>query len=220
VLAVVQLRCYIVPYHSEYGQDRWLNESVFKGMRNGIFVEFGALDGILHSNTLFFESELGWGGLCIEANPALRARLPANRPNALCLSAAIYDRHGAVLFERIDGGLYGWSGIKDTIEQEHWDRIQEHIAGELRATVEVPCVPLDYALEIAGLTDIDYMSIDVEGAEYKILSAFPFEKYTIRVFGVEDNFGNTDLDGLMARNHYMKVARIGPDNVYIDTRSV
>jgi hypothetical protein len=63
-------------YHSEHGQDRWLNENIFKGRRNGVFVEFGALDGIYTSNSLFFERELGWTGVLIEADPSGPSRPP------------------------------------------------------------------------------------------------------------------------------------------------
>jgi hypothetical protein len=36
---------------------------------NGFFVECGALDGELRSNTLFMERNLGWEGVLIEADP-------------------------------------------------------------------------------------------------------------------------------------------------------
>jgi hypothetical protein len=36
---------------------------------NGFFVECGALDGELRSNTLFMERTLGWEGVLIEADP-------------------------------------------------------------------------------------------------------------------------------------------------------
>ena len=36
--------------------------------------------------------------------------------------------------------------------------------------------------------NIDYLSIDTEGSEYEILSAFPFEKWNIRLITVEHNF--------------------------------
>ena len=75
-------------YHSEYGQDQWLEENVFQGRRNGVFFECGALDGILHSNSLFFEEDRGWAGVLVEANPGLWGHLHANRPNCLIVPVA------------------------------------------------------------------------------------------------------------------------------------
>ncbi len=44
---------------SQIGQDMILDEQIFKGKRNGVFVEVGALDGFGASNTYFFEKERG-----------------------------------------------------------------------------------------------------------------------------------------------------------------
>jgi len=38
--------------------------------QNGFFIECGALDGELRSNTLYFERNKKWSGLLIEADPA------------------------------------------------------------------------------------------------------------------------------------------------------
>ena len=54
---------------SQIGQDIILDERIFKGKRNGVFVEVGALDGFGASNTYFFEKERDWSGLLIEPNP-------------------------------------------------------------------------------------------------------------------------------------------------------
>ena len=40
-------------YYSQYGQDAFLEEFIFKGkLKDGFFVEAGAADGVLDSNTL------------------------------------------------------------------------------------------------------------------------------------------------------------------------
>ena len=40
-------------YYSQYGQDAFLEEFIFKGkLKEGFFVEAGAADGVLDSNTL------------------------------------------------------------------------------------------------------------------------------------------------------------------------
>lgn len=46
-------------YHSQESQDRYLDENIFKGFRNGTFVDVGAHDGLTINNTLFFEKERG-----------------------------------------------------------------------------------------------------------------------------------------------------------------
>jgi FkbM family methyltransferase len=199
-------------FFSEYGQDAFVSGLIPK--RNGVFVEFGALDGLLHSNSLYFEREHGWTGLLIEANPDLYWEIVINRPNSNCLNAAIYDRPGTVEFQKIDGGLYGWSGIREAIEPEHWIRIAANVPKARQSIVEVPCMTLEHALDIHGITDIDYLSIDVEGAELKILSGFPFNKYKIDVIGVEDNFGNPVLDDLLTSNGFKFLQKVGPDRMY------
>src|SRR3974390_100826 len=76
------------PYYSQIGPERNLKGGAFCGKRNGVFVDVGAYDGISFSNTLMFERELGWTGLCIEPNPDVFPRLIENR-SATCLEIAI-----------------------------------------------------------------------------------------------------------------------------------
>ena len=47
-----------------------INENIFKNkIKNGFFIEAGAYDGEVISNTLFFELKQSWTGLLIEPNP-------------------------------------------------------------------------------------------------------------------------------------------------------
>ena len=41
-------------YYSQSQEDIFLNENIFKNKRNGTYIELGALDGVLYSNTKFF----------------------------------------------------------------------------------------------------------------------------------------------------------------------
>src|SRR5689334_14627543 len=61
--------------YSQVGQDEWVL-SIIRG--KGFFVDAGAFDGVLFSNTLKLE-EAGWQGLCIEANPKNFEELKKNR---------------------------------------------------------------------------------------------------------------------------------------------
>ena len=47
-----------------------INEKIFENkIKNGFFIEAGAYDGEVISNTLFFELKQSWTGLLIEPNP-------------------------------------------------------------------------------------------------------------------------------------------------------
>ena len=201
-------------YHSQYGQDRYLHETFFRDRTAGTFVEFGALDGLLDSNTLFFEQHLGWSGILIEPNPDAFRLLQANRPHCRLENIAISNENATRSFTKIEGGLYGWSGLQSDIEPEHQARIEQRIAPESVKTIEVEVHDLAWLADKHGLTHVDLMSIDTEGSEEKIMRAFPWDRLQVAVFCIENNFNNYDIDDLMAAHGYRKSARIGTDDIF------
>ena len=58
-------------FHSQFEQDKFLEQNIFKGYKNGFFIDVGAHNGISMSNTLFFEKENGWKGINIEPIPSV-----------------------------------------------------------------------------------------------------------------------------------------------------
>lgn len=205
-------------YYSEFGQDKYLNEEIFKGKKNGIFFECGALDGVKDSNSLFFEREMGWKGICVEANSAVIPDLKKNRSCIVHHCALMNGDDYAVAYIAIKGGLYGWGGVRSFIEPQHMARILGHTKDEDRETVLVPGRSLDRLLSEAlvnhGFQHFDYICLDIEGAEYSVLSVFPFEKYDIDVFEIEDNFGNYPIEDLMKQYGYSKINRLGVSDIY------
>ena len=65
-------------YYSQSNQDKWVVEFL-KFKKNGYFVDLGAYDGIQTSNTYYMETNLGWEGICVEANPRVYQSLIKNR---------------------------------------------------------------------------------------------------------------------------------------------
>jgi hypothetical protein len=68
----------------------------------GVFLEMGAFDGVVESNSRFYERCLGWEGLLIEGNPTMFNRLikENNRPTAdkLHVAPTCSDDTGFVSF--------------------------------------------------------------------------------------------------------------------------
>ena len=56
---------------SGQGQPKRINKEIFKNrIKNGFYIEAGAFDGELRSNSLFYELTYGWDGLLVEPNPS------------------------------------------------------------------------------------------------------------------------------------------------------
>jgi FkbM family methyltransferase len=197
-------------YHSEFCQDKWLNENVFHGRRDGVFFEAGALDGVMDSNTLFFEEELWWTGILVEPNPDAANRCRVGR-RAVVETMALSDSVGEKPFLLCDGGLFGWSGLSESIEDEHAARIEKHVKS--KTLIKVPCEPLQSILARNGIKRLDYCVLDIEGAEWPVLMAYDWS-VPVEVFEIEDNFGKYPIDQFMEQQGYEKLVRLGVSNLY------
>lgn len=169
---------------SQLGQDIWVLERTgYK--KGGFFVEFGATNGILLSNTYLLEKEFGWQGICAEPNPIFFDQLKHNRTCQVS-NACIGGKTGEkVLFVYADayGGM-----LKYALEDDHADK-REAYAKLPGKQVELETISLhDFLVSSKAPKFIDYLSIDTEGSEFEILSDFPFDKWRIQLITVEHNF--------------------------------
>lgn len=186
---------------SQLGQDLWvLEQTGFK--QGGYFVEFGATDGILLSNTYLLEKEFGWQGICVEPNPEYFAQLRDNRSCVVddaCIAARSGDEVEFVL-AREYGGIVDFGDTDQHAERRAAYRQQQH-------TVLLRTESLNDVLERLGAPrDIDYISIDTEGSEYEILRTFPFERWNVSCFTIEHNNSSQrqPIHDLLARHGYQR----------------
>ncbi len=185
---------------SQLGQDLWvLEQTNYK--HNGFFVEFGATDGILLSNSWLLEKKFSWKGICAEPNPKFFAQLKENR-NCIVSNACI----GAATGEEIEfvfADAYG--GMKKHISTDNNAHRRAGYAELSDANMTIETISLhDFLLQHDAPKTIDYLSIDTEGSELEILEAFPFEKWNIKMLTVEHNFTEqrAGIRALMAHNGY------------------
>lgn len=188
---------------SQAGQDYWVYGEVFNEKRNGYFLDIGAHDGISISNTYLLEWRYNWDGLCIEANPQTYFSLTQNR-KAKCINACLDDKEGEVEF--------ALRGIMGGIISNNLDNQQ--ITAET-AVQRIKTVPLIKVLEEYGAPRvIDYLSIDVEGAEDRVLGAFQFDEYRFNCITIERP--SEQLRNLFQRYGYILIKEIpGLDCFYV-----
>lgn len=208
-------------YKSQWFQDRFLDEQVFFGKRDGVFVDVGAHDGISGSNTYFFEKFKNWSGICVEPIQARYEELTKNR-SCICLNCCVYNRSGIVSFIENTGFTEMLSGIKDTFDQRHLKRIAVELAqdGGTSVVIEKKCLTLTEILEENKITHIDYLSVDTEGSEYEVLMGVDFSKISVDVITVENNYPDSfgKVDELLVRNGFKHIFTLTGDEVYVKFR--
>lgn len=168
---------------SQLGQDLWVLEQL-GWKEHGYFVEFGATDGVLLSNTWMLEKHFGWRGICAEPNPKFFERLQLNR--SCSLSPACVYRNSGEQMRFVLADAYG--GLEELgREDQHVDKREAYAAsGDV---IELTTASLMDLLNEQGAPEvIDYLSIDTEGSELAILEGIDWSRYQFRCITVEHNF--------------------------------
>lgn len=202
--------------YSQHGQDRFIYETFFKGRTEpGTFVDVGAYDGMTFSNTLLFE-RLGWSGICIEPLPTAFEKLKAMR-SSICLNCAVADAPGTGTLIQVDmpsGFEQMYSGLKANFDERHRKTIEKW--GSNRREVTVQIRRLADILTECGVKCVDYLSVDTEGSEWRILRTFDLEAFAVQVVSVENNYGDEKIRRHMLDHGYRFVKAFGGfDELYV-----
>lgn len=112
------------------------------------------------------------------------------------------------------GAFYGWFRLFNDTEPQHPARIKQHMPLEDQDTINVNVRTLAWLADKYRRNHVDFMSIDTEGTQKKIMRTFPWAKLSVAVFRIENNYRNFDIDALMAANGYAKGARTGSDDIF------
>lgn len=167
---------------SQILQDLWVSYELGE-KREGFFVEFGATNGVVNSNTWLLEKKYDWKGILAEPNPVWHAMLAKNRGAAIDHRCVDATTGKTVTFLTTDGSDPELSAIAEFAGGDHF--------AEVRAkgtAIQVETVSLnDLLSKYKAPDEIDYLSIDTEGSEYAILSQFDFSRYVVNLISVEQN---------------------------------
>lgn len=213
---------YNMKFYSQHKQDEFIVD-YFKSKRNGTFLDIGAHDGITLSNTYTLETELDWTGICFEPMPHEFNKLCENR-KCTKFNFAIYDTKGFEKFTMLeyDGYPDMLSGIAKDISVKHMGHIlsEQRIIGGVRKVINVETELLNNVLNNMKLFEIDYMSLDTEGSELKILKSIDFNTFKIKVITSENGEGETGARDFMKTKGFTFYKRLGIDDVFVNTKLV
>jgi FkbM family methyltransferase len=179
-------------FYSQDNQDQYVETHVFKGYKNGFFVDVGAHDGISINNTYYFEKYNNWTGINIEPMKKVFDKLVHNRPNSINLNCAVCNHDGETEFLCNEGYTEMISGIKDNFDPRHVQRLEQENRqhGSTTDVIKVQTKKLETIFDENNISHVNYVSIDVEGAEFEVIQSINFDKVFIDVIGFENNYND------------------------------
>jgi FkbM family methyltransferase len=183
-----------IQYYSQAKQDEVVLQ-LLKNKTNGYYIDLASNDARLLSNTYTLEKYFNWNGLCIEPNPIYWHNLTKYRPRCQIIGAVVgYGEEKQVYF-RYDANEHG--GIIG------YDNPQKYKStSTIVSTISLPEILTKFQVP----SIIDYLSLDVEGAEELIMNQFPFSNYKIKILTIERP--NQTLRTLLENNGYKDVLRL------------
>ena len=151
----------------------------------GFYVDVGAASPSIASVTRHFY-EMGWSRHQYRAQESYVAELRLQRPRDLSIQAAAGAVPGTCTFHVVDSNrdlsTYDDSRVADLASE-----------GEPTTTQVVEVVTLDDVLDRAQAGAIDFLKIDVEGAERDVLLGIDLTRWRPRVLVVESTVANTQI---------------------------
>ncbi len=171
--------------------------------RGGWFVEAGANDGFLQSNTYHLARFQRWRGVLIEPVPHLAEQCRKRRPESKVYECALGapERSGSTVKLRFAGLMTNVCGaLGDEVTETRRAQAGLAVQGlpvEPRV-VEVPLRTLTEVLIASGTpSKFDLLSLDVEGHEVEVLKGFDLDRHQARLICIEAR--RTRLDEVRER---------------------
>ncbi len=161
-------------FSGQYGEDRFLIEHKLVPAR-GVFVDVGAGDPVRFSNTYYLE-QLGWKGLCIDADPKQIEALTKRRTCAVEWAAVTSDDGEVELLQCEDPDY--------STTLDHLPTVAANRGLGYRLT-RVPALKLETILEKHNIETINLLSVDTEGNELDVCETLDWDKHRPRVVVIE-----------------------------------
>lgn len=180
--------------YSQEGEDLILKR-IFDGKSSGFFVDVGAHHPIRFSNTYLFY-KLGWRGVNIDAMPKSMIPFCAQRPGDINLEYPISEDE-----EILDFFIFNEPAL-NTFSKSFAEEKNGFKNFKILNKIKLRTSRLDFLLEkfLPPQTKIDFLNIDVEGFDLKVLKSNNWNKYRPSIILVESQ--SKFIDDIMESEVY------------------
>ena len=154
-----------------------LIQQIFKSQKRGIYIDIGCGHPIKNNNTYLLNKK-GWSGINIDLDIDNIKLFKIYRPKDLNICAAISDE-----IKETDLFFYHSRSALNTIDK----KTANYQKAKVTSVKKIKTTTLNNVLDesIYNSSNIDFLSIDVEGSELSVLKNFNFHKFKPKVIVVE-----------------------------------
>ncbi len=202
-------KIYAFERYSQWGEDSYV-ANYFEEKDNVVYVDVGANHPYRFSNTYWVYKNRG-GGKCINIEPDVSNynKLCKLRSKDINLNVGISDRKDELKYYAYEETAY------NTFSKERMLELRD--LGMECEVLNVPVIPLQEILDQYNVSHIDFMDLDVEGMEIKVLNGIDFKKTWIDIMLIEQL--NTSLRTVLESDvcSYMREKGFYPVSKYDHT---
>ena len=158
---------------------------------NGFFIEVGANNGINQSNTFYLEKKRNWTGVLIEPAPNNYLLCRQNRSNRnhffcnACVSFSYKGKYVKMAYSNLVSTSFNLdSDILNPLLQAQ-KGMPSYKENEIPLFGAIARTMNDILIASSAPQNIDFLSLDVEGAELEVLKGIDFNEYHFKYILVE-----------------------------------
>jgi FkbM family methyltransferase len=163
----------------------------FAGKLGGVFFEAGANDGLLFSNTAYLERYCQWSGILVEAVPHKFVECVRNRPCSVVEHCALVSPDfGGECVEIRYSNLMSYAPALANIDERKqiMDGSEFLLGPEKKLSSQVflaPARTMQDLISKHNIKKIDFMVLDLEGAEIEALRGMNFHRCRVENILIE-----------------------------------
>jgi FkbM family methyltransferase len=181
------------------GPEEWLIRDFFNDRRNGVFLDVGAFHPVTFSNSYRLERDLGWTGVAIDALKQFAKPYAEMRPKSRFFTAFVGDSDAGEATLHVDPEATLVASGDAAFTAEFTSKA---------IPIQVRRRTLDSILREAGVTKVDFVSLDIDLGEPAALKGFSLADHQPELLCIEAHAKSRQaiLD-IMTRAGYVVVGR-------------
>ena len=191
-------------YYAEFAEDVF-TDRIFRNLNSGFYVDVGCYHPFKGSLTYRLYKR-NWNGLNLDISKTSIDLFNISRNKDININLAVTNFDGETFY-------YENSSIN---QQNSLIRLDES-----QKKIKIKCNTLNTIFEKNNVKNIDYLNVDVEGTELKVVEGINLQKYKPKLISIENNnlliedYLNSDIYKILIKNNYVFINKIGVTNFFI-----